>query len=60
MIWCMLSNIVSIICFTFLAIHFEKWWIVLFAAIFILTYKSENKLNKEEEEGTNERSSSKG
>ena len=34
-----LVNIVSIICFTILAIHFEKWWIVLFAYFFIFSVR---------------------
>ena len=38
-------NCVSIITFAVLAIHFDKWWIVLFSALFLFTAKSE----KEEE-----------
>ena len=29
-------NAVNIVCFTILAIVFHKWWIVLFAALFLL------------------------
>ena len=35
----LLINIISIICFTVLAIHFEKWWIVLFAYFFIFSVR---------------------
>jgi hypothetical protein len=31
---CVIRNIVSLILFTYLAIAFGKWWIVLFAAFF--------------------------
>ena len=34
---CKLQNIAHIICFTILAIVFQKWWIVLFAALFYST-----------------------
>ena len=29
-----IKNILVLVCFTFLAIFFEKWWIVFFAIIF--------------------------
>lgn len=29
-----IRNIISLICFTILAIVFKKWWIVFFAALF--------------------------
>ena len=35
--WLILKNIIAIICFTILAIVFNKWWIVLFSLLF-LTY----------------------
>ena len=35
-----ICNAASVACFTALAIHFEKWWIVLFAYFFVFTYKS--------------------
>ena len=41
----MLKNSCAIICFTVLAILFKKWWIVLFAALFITsieTHKDED------------------
>lgn len=48
----MLVNITSIICFTFLAMHFNKWWIVLFAAFFFITYRSESKVPEDKEDNT--------
>ena len=30
-----IKNIISLICFTILAIFFIKWWIMLFAILFI-------------------------
>ena len=30
-----LKNAVAIICWTFLACHFGKWWIALFGALFL-------------------------
>lgn len=29
----LVKNVISIICFTILAIHFDKWWIVLFTLL---------------------------
>ena len=31
----MVKNVCVIICWTILAIHFEKWWIALFAGLFV-------------------------
>lgn len=39
----LLLNSVPIICLTLVAIHFEKWWIVLFALLFGFNYKSSDK-----------------
>ena len=36
-----LINSVVIMCFTFIALSFNKWWIVLFAFIFFMTERSE-------------------
>lgn len=36
-----LRNCVSIICFTLLAMHFDKWWIALFSALFLCDVKWE-------------------
>lgn len=38
-----LMNAIPIICLTFLSIHFEKWWIVLFALLFSVTCKTTKK-----------------
>ena len=40
-----LMNTVPIICFTHLAVYFDKWWIVLFSLLFVVSYHS----NKKEE-----------
>ena len=34
-----IKNTVVVICFTALAIVFEKWWIVLFCGLFMTTYE---------------------
>ena len=35
-----LNNAVALICFTVLAVVFNKWWIVLFSALFLDYYKN--------------------
>lgn len=35
-----IKNSISIICFTVLAITFNKWWIALFAALFLSTLET--------------------
>ena len=35
------KNIVVLVCFTFLAVHFDTWWIVLFAAFFTSSLQTE-------------------
>ena len=37
------KNSISIICFTALAIIFNKWWIVLFGALFISSLQTKHK-----------------
>lgn len=34
-----ICNMTIFACFTALAIHFEAWWIVLFAGLFTFTYR---------------------
>lgn len=34
------KNSMTIVCWTLLAVHFEKWWIALFAALFINDMKT--------------------
>ena len=30
-------NVNALVCFTVLAVHFDKWWIVMFAYLFMFT-----------------------
>lgn len=36
-----LINSVVIMCFTLIALSFDRWWVVLFAFIFFMTERSE-------------------
>lgn len=36
----LICNVVAIICFTILAVAFNKWWIVLFALLFLFESKT--------------------
>lgn len=38
---CFIRNAISLICFTILAIVFQKWWIVFFSLIFWVTVEKE-------------------
>lgn len=40
---CAIKNAVVIICFTVLAIVFDKWWIVFFSALFLNSVEHKNK-----------------
>lgn len=40
---CAIKNAVVIICFTVLATVFNKWWIVLFSALFLNSVDNKNK-----------------
>ena len=44
-----LWNIAAIVCFTILSVAFNKWWIVLFSALFYKgwNYKGGNKNGKD-------------
>lgn len=33
-LWMLISNTIRLICFTFLAVVFDKWWIVFFVILF--------------------------
>lgn len=46
-----LYNIASVVCFTILAIIFNKWWIVFFALLFIrdISIKTTDKIESNEE-----------
>jgi hypothetical protein len=47
---CFVRNIICLICFTVLAIIFNKWWIVLFTILFwISVERKEKKENKNEQ-----------
>ena len=46
LIWAF-KNIATLICFTILAIVFNKWWIVLFSALFYSSIKSKGDSNNE-------------
>ena len=37
-----IKNSICVICFTALAIIFHKWWIVLFAALFMTSYETKH------------------
>lgn len=42
------KNMVDVVCFTALAIVFEKWWIVLFSMLLMTSY--ERKFKEEDDE----------
>ena len=44
-----LKNSISIVCWTILAIYFNKWWIALFAALFLSSLSTENR--KDDKDG---------
>lgn len=41
-------NMTAIACFTVLAIIFKKWWIILFALLFMFSYKDKENENEKE------------
>lgn len=51
-------NSVLVICFTVLSIYFDRWWIVLFSALFLftrqITTNERDKENKNDREGMSE------
>jgi hypothetical protein len=52
-IMAMLINIVAIMCFSALAIHFDRWWISLFALLFMASIKYKNEESSTEEQDDN-------
>lgn len=42
-LWVALENAVAIICWSVLAVLFDKWWIALFSILFIGTVKTKEK-----------------
>lgn len=49
MIWWFLYNATMFTSLTYLAIHFDKWWIILFAALFFARYNSQPNEDKKED-----------
>ena len=48
-----LKNSIAIVCWTILAIYFNKWWIALFAALFLSSLSTENR--KDDKDGNSTR-----
>lgn len=46
----MLYNIAVVSCFTALAVIFNKWWIILFSCLIIMTWKSSSNDEKEDKD----------
>lgn len=46
----MIINVIVMLCWTALAIHFDKWWIALFAALCFSSLKTEKTDDKQEKE----------
>lgn len=42
-----IKNCITLICFTILAIVFNKWWIVLFSALFVVSVEKKNRSDEE-------------
>lgn len=47
----LMMNAVPVICLTLLAVHFETWWIVLFAPLLSFTYETNKKGDGKDENG---------
>ena len=45
----MIINVVAMLCWTVLAIHFDKWWIVLFAALCFSSFRTTDDKGTEKE-----------
>lgn len=39
-VWVMLKNSICVICWTALAIIFNKWWVALFGVLFLTSYET--------------------
>ena len=46
-----IRNIATIICFTYLAVHFNHWWIILFSALFMVDIRQRGGKENKDEEG---------
>lgn len=42
-----IKNCITLICFTILAIVFNKWWIVLFSALFVVSVEKKSGSDEE-------------
>lgn len=40
---CVIRNSISLVCFTILAIVFNKWWLIFFSALFLTYVEKEEK-----------------
>ena len=40
---CLLINVTAIVCCMYLAVTFNKWWIILFSVFFMTSYRSKTK-----------------
>lgn len=47
----LVKNLITIALFVLLAVMFEKWWICLFAVLFMTGYTSEKEKKEKTEEG---------
>ncbi len=45
-----IKNCITLICFTILAIVFNKWWIVLFSALFVVSVGKKNRSDDNEKD----------
>lgn len=50
----MIKNVAAIAAFTYLAIYFNHWWIVLFSAFFMSRIQFQNSGENNEEESNND------
>ena len=51
MFWWCIKNSIVIIAFVFLAIHFNHWWICLFAGLFVSGYHVRVETHDEDNKG---------
>lgn len=40
---CLLIDVTAIVCCTYLAIIFDKWWIILFSMFLMVSYRNKDK-----------------
>lgn len=51
--WLVIKNIVAIICFTILAIYFDRWYIALFSLLFLTLFDDNEKKGRKKNERHN-------